>query len=67
MSLLETRKNLARSWFETLQTRIIAAFEAIEAEAAGPFGDEKAPGRFDIRPWERVDHSGCLLYTSRCV
>jgi len=58
MSLLETRKNLARSWFETLQTRIIAAFEAIEAEAAGPFGDEKAPGRFDIRPWERVDHSG---------
>ena len=58
MSLLETRKNLARSWFETLQTRIIAAFEAIESEAAGPFGDEKAPGRFDIRPWERVDHSG---------
>ena len=58
-SLLERRKDAARSWFETLQMRIIAALEEIEREATGLFapGVEEA-GRFLLRPWERKDHSG---------
>lgn len=58
-SLLQRRKDAARSWFETLQTRIVAALEDIERVAAGPFapGVEEA-GRFLLKPWERKDHSG---------
>ena len=36
-SPLETRKTRARAWFEELQTRLIAAFEAIEDDCPGPF------------------------------
>ena len=58
--LLERRKADARAWFETLQGRIIAAFEAIEDEAAGPFDPEAptAAGRFVRKPWARTDHTG---------
>ena len=58
-SLLERRKDAARSWFETLQMRIIAALEEIERDAPGLFapGVEEA-GRFLLRPWERKDQSG---------
>lgn len=48
-------------WFAALRDRICAAFEALEAEASGPFspeGGETAPGRFRRKPWERTDHSG---------
>ncbi len=56
---LETRKAAARDWFESLQMRIIAAFEALEDEAAGPFAAEATtPGRFALTPWSRTDHSG---------
>ena len=56
---LDTRKTQARSWFEELQTRIIAAFETIEAEATGPFAPEaREPGRFEMKPWSRTDHTG---------
>ncbi|MDB5569319.1 MAG: hemF [Hyphomicrobiales bacterium] len=58
---LEARKQTARAWFEALQGRIIAAFEALEDECAGPFDPEApagAPGRFVRKPWSRTDHSG---------
>lgn len=56
---LETHKTQARLWFEELQTRIIAAFETIEAESTGPFAPEaKEPGRFELAPWSRTDHTG---------
>lgn len=46
-------------WFATLQSRICAAFEALEEEATGPFAPEAGePGRFVRTPWERTDHSG---------
>ena len=55
---LEDRKSRARAWFEALQTRLIAAFEALEvAGPAGP-GSSGEPGRFVRKSWERIDHSG---------
>jgi coproporphyrinogen III oxidase len=49
----------APAWFVALRDRICAAFEALEAEASGPFYPEAiAPGRFERKPWERKDHSG---------
>jgi len=61
---LEARKAVARHWFEALQSKIIAAFEQLEDEVPGPFmesGDQETgakPGRFDIKPWQRKDHTG---------
>ena len=59
MSDIEQRKAAARAWFETLQDKIVAAFEQIEGEATGPFADGiEAPGRFERKPWTRSDHTG---------
>ncbi len=55
---LEARKIAAREWFEALQLRICAAFEALEDAATGPFAEATAPGRFVLTPWERVNHDG---------
>ena len=57
---IESRKAAARTWFEDLQGRILEALEAIEDACEGPFADEApiTPGRFERRPWQRVDHSG---------
>lgn len=55
---MDTRKAAARGWFEALQGRIIAAFEAIEDEAKGPFAERVEPGRFVRRPWARTDPAG---------
>jgi coproporphyrinogen III oxidase len=55
----EQRKETARSWFETLRDRIVAAFEAIEdaLPSGAPLADRPA-GRFVRTPWSRTDHSG---------
>ena len=54
---IEGHKGEARAWFEALQGRITAAFEALEDEApATLYGGE--PGRFERSPWARTDHSG---------
>lgn len=55
---IEARKAAARDWFETLQLRIIADFEALEAEATGPFAERDEPGRFAVTNWERQNHDG---------
>ena len=47
----------ARAWFETLQTKIVAAMEALEREFAG-VDAAREPGRFAIEPWMRTDVSG---------
>ena len=47
----------ASAWFGELQTRIVAAMEALERE----FPDAEAgrePGRFALEPWTRTDPSG---------
>jgi coproporphyrinogen III oxidase len=57
--MIETRKNQARTWFETLRDRIVAAFEALEnaLPATAPLADHP-PGRFTRTPWQRTDHTG---------
>jgi coproporphyrinogen III oxidase len=56
---IETRKDHACTWFETLRDRIVAAFEALEdaLPATAPLADRPA-GRFTRTPWSRTDHSG---------
>ena len=56
---IETRKDRARTWFETLRDRVVAAFEALEdaLPATAPLADRPA-GRFTRTPWSRVDHNG---------
>lgn len=54
---LDTRRATARAWFEELQGRIIAAFEALEEEA-DPALYGPAPARFVRTPWVRTDHTG---------
>jgi coproporphyrinogen III oxidase len=64
MSLIEDattmdRRARAHAWFMSLQSRILAAFEAIEAEAEGPFFDEaRTPGKAEMKPWTRTNHDG---------
>ena len=49
----------ARLGFEALRDRLCAAFEAIEAQAEGPFfPGADAPGRFERKPWERRGADG---------
>ena len=51
-------KQRARDWFEALQLKLIAAMETIEQESTGPFdGSAREPGRFELSPWSRTDHS----------
>jgi coproporphyrinogen III oxidase len=58
-SLIQTRKDRARAWFEALRDRIVAALEELEdaLPAGAPFV-ERAAGRFARTPWNRTDHSG---------
>ncbi len=50
----------ARAWFETLQNRLVAAFEALEDAADGPRHPlaQAEPGRFERKAWSRSDHTG---------
>ncbi|MBV1708128.1 MAG: oxygen-dependent coproporphyrinogen oxidase [Hyphomicrobiales bacterium] len=51
---LELRQGAARAWFETLQSRLIEAFELLEQEASGPFlPRQDQPGRFERKAWTR--------------
>ena len=56
---IETRKNRARGWFESLRDRITAAFEELEdgLPAGAPLSDRPG-GRFIRTPWSRTDHTG---------
>jgi coproporphyrinogen III oxidase len=51
---LATRKARAYDWFKTLQSDIIARFEALEEEAAPPLYSGPA-GRFERTAWSRGD------------
>ena len=59
VSQIETRKERARVWFETLRDRIVAAFEELEdaLPPGAPLADRTA-GRFLRTPWNRTDHTG---------
>ena len=51
MTPLDNQQRAAREWFESLQSRICLAFEAIEREA----GSDAA---FDYIPWDRNEDDG---------
>ena len=52
-------KQRARDWFESLQLKLITAMETIEQESTGPFdASAHEPGRFELSPWSRTDHTG---------
>ena len=52
-------KQAARAWFEQLQMAILGAFEAIEAEATGPFARDDLPiGKARTKAWKRTNHDG---------
>jgi coproporphyrinogen III oxidase len=54
LKLLEDRKDRAQSWVESLQSSIIAKFEALEDAASPPLYKGPA-GRFEKTPWRRGD------------
>ena len=64
METLETRKQGARDWFESLSGRIIAAFEALEDAAPGELY-RGAAGRFVRTPWLRKDGANLPAYWPR--
>ncbi len=51
---MEKEKQEASAWFRGLRDRIVAAFEALEAQAPG----DAAPGRFELRETRREGGAG---------
>ena len=51
------RRARAKAWFETLQQRIVAELEQLEAEAPVELYPDP-PGHFDLRPWTRETGTG---------
>ena len=57
--MTEEWKSRAEAWFSELQAQLIRAFEKLEDDFTGPyFPGAQTPGRFAIKPWSRLDHSG---------
>ncbi len=56
---LSERQAKAGVWFGELRDSICAAFEKLEDDlpAGAPLSD-RAPGRFERTPWQRIDHTG---------
>jgi coproporphyrinogen III oxidase len=50
----------ARAWFDSLRDRIVAAFERLEDEAPADLYPG-APGRFELKPWERPAGGGGVM------
>jgi coproporphyrinogen III oxidase len=62
---LESRKERARAWFESLRDDICAAFEGLEQTlpADAPLA-QMPPGAFVRTPWNRTDHAGAPVSDS---
>ena len=54
---IEARRDRAKEWFESLQTRIFAELERLEDEAPADLYPG-APGQFEARPWTRETGTG---------
>ncbi len=58
-TILDVRKREAVEWFDSLQGRIVAAFEALERRDDAALAEPgAAAGRFTLTPWERTNHDG---------
>ena len=61
-SELEHRKLAARTWFESLRDRIVAALEALEDRApAELYGEAPSPARFRLESWSRPEGGGGVM------
>ncbi|MBI1366529.1 MAG: oxygen-dependent coproporphyrinogen oxidase [Alphaproteobacteria bacterium] len=62
------KKDAAKAWFEALQARLCAAFEALENAAGALYADMPA-GRFERTPWRRgaagADEGGGVMAIMR--
>ena len=54
---IEARRDRAKEWFESLQTRIFAELERLEEEAPADLYPGE-PGQFEARPWTRETGTG---------
>ena len=54
---VQSQKARVQSWLEQLRDRICAEFERIEDELTGQLSD-RAPSRFERKPWSRVTDDG---------
>jgi coproporphyrinogen III oxidase len=58
-TILDVRKRAAVEWFDSLQKRIVEAFETLERRDDSILAEPgAAPGRFKLTPWERTNHDG---------
>ena len=57
VSVIDSRKQTARAWFENLRDQMCAAFEQLEQDAPAALYPGEA-ARFERTPWQRTDHSG---------
>ena len=57
---MQDERATASRWFHTLRDRIVAAFEAVEDEAAAEDGGDpgRAGARFEVTPTTRADNGG---------
>ena len=54
------RAQRCRAWFDDLRDRLVAAFEALEAEAPADLYPGE-PGRFELKPWVRAEGGGGVM------
>ena len=66
LACLDSRKEHARAWFESLRNEICGAFEALEVSLplGAPYA-ERPSGQFVLRPWSRRDHAGAHVSYQR--
>jgi coproporphyrinogen III oxidase len=58
-TIQDVRKRAAVEWFDQLQGRIVAAFEALERRGEAALAEPgAAPGHFTLSQWERTNHDG---------
>ena len=58
--VLDEKSLRARAWFDSLRDRIVAAFERLEDEAPADLYPG-APGRFELKPWDRPAGGGGVM------
>jgi coproporphyrinogen III oxidase len=64
-SVVIERQQSAAAWFAELRDRVCAGFEALEDEYAGSDAAALAPGRFELKDWQRPGGGGGTIALMR--